>query len=563
MTPQTLSSTTNTQWEVKAAEKRARCRQALPEAWLLPPSFLETLPNIATLHKLKIDLMSLDIPRHSGIMTEREIQITESYTLSALLENLASGKLTSLEVTLAFSKRATIAQQLVTQERARELDSLRESGKLAGPLHGLPISLKDTYQVEGTQAIVGAAAYLDFTSEENSALVEILLGLGAVLYVKTNVSQLQMSTDSDNNVFGRVLNPRNTMLSAGGSSGGEGALLAVRGSPLGVATDLAGSIRIPSLCCGTYGFKPSSGRVPFGRQQIAINLGLNTVMPSAGPIANDMEALSIFMKTVIGTRPFRHDATAIDVPWRATSIAHGRKLRVGLLVDDPLFPLHPPVTEAVMKAAQTLQSKGHEVVTLDATECHVAAATEVALGIFSLDKAVGEVIASTGEPFVPSIRAIVKERANIDWKLLPKLASMGELQKFLLLQTKREEIAEAWRKLWIEQELDAVIAPSAQTTAVEHDHFGWAPYTAFLNVLDYPACVIPLGKARVCTQEFTKNPGQSVAAYNAEAIEGAPCSIQIFTSRMRDEECLAAAEIIDACLDGLRTEAADVVKSSL
>lgn len=143
-------------------------------------------------------------------------------------------------------------------ERARYLDDLRSKGELAGPLHGLPVSLKDTYQVKGTQATIGAVAFLNKTSTENSALVDILLGLGAVLYVKTNVSQVLMvgvhnspliqettinisqTLDSDNNVFGRVLNPWNTMLTAGGSSGGEGALIALRGSPLGVGTDLAG-----------------------------------------------------------------------------------------------------------------------------------------------------------------------------------------------------------------------------------------------------------------------------------------------------------------------------------
>lgn len=78
------------------------------------------------------------------------------------------------------------------QQRARYLDYLREKGELAGPLHGLPISLKDTYQVEGTEATIGAVAYIGRTSTENSALVNTLLGLGAVLYVKTNLSQVLM-----------------------------------------------------------------------------------------------------------------------------------------------------------------------------------------------------------------------------------------------------------------------------------------------------------------------------------------------------------------------------------
>ena len=136
---------------------------------------------------------------------------------------------------------------------------MRENGKLVGPLHGLPVSIKDSFQVIGTEATLGLVAFIGKTSEVNSCLVENLLELGAVLYVKTNVPQTLMvfdhklsskaylttmssdqTADSHNNVFGRVLNPWNTMLTAGGSSGGEGALVALRGSPLGIGTDIAG-----------------------------------------------------------------------------------------------------------------------------------------------------------------------------------------------------------------------------------------------------------------------------------------------------------------------------------
>lgn len=158
------------------------------------------------------------------------------------------------------------------QERARYLDALRAKGEVIGPLHGLPISLKDSFQVRGTDATLGFIAYLDNgPSQENSYLVDTLLNLGAVLYCKTNIPQTLMvccfelslnptspgvfsrpldfltlmlplfkTADSHNNVFGRALNPWNTSLTAGGSTGGEGALIAFRGSPLGVGTDVAG-----------------------------------------------------------------------------------------------------------------------------------------------------------------------------------------------------------------------------------------------------------------------------------------------------------------------------------
>ncbi|KAJ4189933.1 hypothetical protein NW759_016758 [Fusarium solani] len=153
--------------EVKVARKRSECANAIPEPWRLPKAVWESLK--LPLDKSKNNLMELDVVRLSGILTEAEIQITESYDVPTLLEKLGSGDLSSVEVTRAFSKRAAIAQQLTNcltetffgqaetffgqaETRARELDALRESGKLAGPLHGLPISFKDTLRVTGTQA---------------------------------------------------------------------------------------------------------------------------------------------------------------------------------------------------------------------------------------------------------------------------------------------------------------------------------------------------------------------------------------------------------------------------
>lgn len=150
-------------------------------------------------------------------------------------------------------------------DRARQLDDLyAKTGKLQGPLHGLPISVKDSFNIKGHQSTVGYAKFLAIpVSKTNSPLIDMLLDAGAVLYVKTNIPQTMMTGDSENNIFGRTLNPHNTLLTAGGSSGGEGALVSFRGSVLGVGTDIAGSIRIPALCCGIYGFITYSRSSPF------------------------------------------------------------------------------------------------------------------------------------------------------------------------------------------------------------------------------------------------------------------------------------------------------------
>jgi amidase len=223
-------ATSVSDWQSRAAEKRLRCEEAIPKAWKLPADVLEQLQK--PLESSKNNLIALDIPRRSGILTEKELQITETFDVSTLLKKLAAGDLSALEVTVAFSKRAAIAQQVVSgnplqralwaskqaaweslsnrhcqtccltetffeeaQERARRLDERRERGEPLGLLHGLPISLKDPFQVIGTQATIGLVAYLDRISTTNAALVDILLELGAVLYVKTNVPQTMMVRD--------------------------------------------------------------------------------------------------------------------------------------------------------------------------------------------------------------------------------------------------------------------------------------------------------------------------------------------------------------------------------
>ncbi|KAH3673177.1 hypothetical protein OGATHE_002157, partial [Ogataea polymorpha] len=127
---------------------------------------------------------------------------------------------------------------------------------------GLPISLKDSFNVPGYDSTIGYISYIgNKDTRVQSNLVTLLLDLGANFHAKTNIPQTLMTADSENNVFGRTLNPNKLSMGAGGSSGGEGALVRLQGSAIGVGTDIAGSIRIPALVNGTYGLKPSINRL--------------------------------------------------------------------------------------------------------------------------------------------------------------------------------------------------------------------------------------------------------------------------------------------------------------
>lgn len=239
-------------WQQAAAQKRQQLQDSIPKHHLLPPSLLTPNANL---------LPSSTAILNSGILTPLDLLITSTDSAALILQRIASREWTSVQVTEAFCKRASIAQQLTgcltelfyerAMERARWLDEyLVREGKPLGPLHGLPVSLKDCYGIKGLPITAGLVSWIPNVVDIDSSVTQALLAAGAVLYVKTATSQAHLMVESISNVFGTVRNPHNLALSAGGSSGGEAALLAARGSVLGSATDGGGSIRFPAAFCG-------------------------------------------------------------------------------------------------------------------------------------------------------------------------------------------------------------------------------------------------------------------------------------------------------------------------
>ncbi len=237
---------------------------------------------------------------------------------------------------------------------------------MVGPLHGLPLSLKDCFITTPHPASIGMACYANLSTEgqPDSILVSILHDLGAVFYVKTNVPLAMMMMETINNVWGETRNPIHTGLSAGGSSGGEGALIAMRGSPLGVGTDIGGSIRIPSAWCQLYGLKPSFGRFPSWGGKSGIP-GQEFVLAVNGPMSRSLNSVKLYCEAVLSSNvaPWTLDAKCLPIPWRHDVIQpKGRKLRFGVVgADDGVVTCHPPVERAIKIVSDALLEAGHEV----------------------------------------------------------------------------------------------------------------------------------------------------------------------------------------------------------
>lgn len=239
------------EYEKKRAELLKSLAEKVPDELRLPATLINDPP---------LDVST--VPSTCNILTVKEVEITEDYDAVGLAEAIASKKFTAVDVAAAFAKRAIIAHQLtccLTQwfmdealKQAKELDDyLDKTGKTMGPLHGVPISIKEHMPIAGTISSQGCIAST-FLDSEDSHMVGMLRAMGAVFYCKTNQPQAIMHLETTSH-YGRTLNPFNIHLSAGGSSGGEGALVAMKGSILGVGTDIGGSIRCPSAFCGIYG----------------------------------------------------------------------------------------------------------------------------------------------------------------------------------------------------------------------------------------------------------------------------------------------------------------------
>lgn len=258
-------------------------------------------------------------------------------------------------------------------KQAADLDEYFKShGKPVGPLHGLPISLKDQMRVQGVETSLGYIAYLGQreTADSESFLVKKLRDQGAVFYVKTNVPTSLMTIETNNNIIDYTWNAFNRMLSSGGSSGGEAALLTLRGSILGLGTDIGASIRLPAGVSNLFGLKPSSGRIPYLGVANSME-GQETITSTIGPMGHDIADLRWLMKMMLESKPWITDPKTLNMPWRnfdEAEIMVGAKdhaLTFGVMKFDGVVMPHLSVLRAINTCTTALKSHGYEVIEWD------------------------------------------------------------------------------------------------------------------------------------------------------------------------------------------------------
>jgi amidase len=206
---------------------------------------------------------------------------------------------------------------------------------------------------------MGYVSWANNIATEDAITVDTLRRAGAIIYAKTTMPQSGMALECVSNLYGRTLNPFNTYLTPGGSSGGEGALIACRGSILGMGTDSGGSIRAPAAFNGLYGLKGTSSRISYkGNMNNSSGMGSAS---SIGPMACSIRDLKLVTKVLVNDQQWLKDSSVVAKPWNENSESNETKrLSIGLIEWDESVMPHPPIRRALEMTKNRLLEAGHE-----------------------------------------------------------------------------------------------------------------------------------------------------------------------------------------------------------
>lgn len=454
------------------------------------------------------------------------------------------------------------------RHEANEADAARLRGDRLEPLHGVPVTVKDMFDVAGTPTTVGLTARADHRAAEDAVVVARLRRAGAIVLGKTNIPQLGLLFESDNPLYGRTNNPWHPDRSPGGSSGGEAAIIAAGGSPLGLGSDGGGSIRQPGHSCGICGLKPTGRRLPLRGHWMAPNWPVEWVQP--GPLARSVADLELALGVLnepLAERP--GDLNSPPIMLRRSADVPLQNLRIGFYTDDVCYRVAPAIRRAVHEAAAALRERGVHVEEFSPPD--VAAAWRLVFGLFYADGA----------------HFLKRELAGsaVDWRMKRFLVLFSRLPGFVrrvarplmewsgqrtiarLLRSVPRRLLSARRLLQLVEEeeryrrrfadaldaarLDALLCPPSIVPAPTHGSEYvtlTASYTILYNLLGMPAGVVPVTRVRP-DEESDRTAGRDLVEREAARIEsgsaGLPVGVQVVARHWREDVALAVMAVLE------------------
>lgn len=443
-------------------------------------------------------------------------------------------------------------------EKATAADALAREGRATGRLHGLPFTIKECFDYPGTPSTLGVLARRDDRPAAPDLYVGALMNEGGIVLGKTNVPQLLIFIESENRVYGRTNNPFNDKFGSGGSSGGEGAIVGAGASPIGLGSDIGGSVRFPAAFCGACSIKPTSKRFPdltrYGETRLE-----GPITSSAGVIAQHAEDLDLFLRVIDDAAPKADGAESLK-SFRDVDVS---KIRVGYYDDDGLFPTMPAIKRAVAEAADKLRAAGAEVVKF--TPPDLERCEEIFYRIMSVDNARLFSSVLAGEKPLPQLKNmfLLAEASKMKRRLIASGArlfgqkGLSRIEPFFGEPLERishwaKEVAD-YKRCFLEamqrENIDAILGPVAALPAFPHrstEFIGLGgTYTMLYNVLGFPAGVAQISNVRE-DEAVGRNAGIDLtmrAAAKAEKISaGLPLAVQIAARPWREDIVIALVD---------------------
>ena len=438
------------------------------------------------------------------------------------------------------SLNAVVTLDVEGARRAAEAaDAALARGQVLGPLHGVPMTIKDSYETAGMRSTCGYTAWSDYHPDDDAVPVRRLRDAGAVIFGKTNTPTLAGDWQTHNPLFGTTNNPWDPARTTGGSSGGAAAAVAAAMTALELGSDIGGSIRVPSNWCGVYGHKPTWGIVPQrGHMPPAPGTLADTDLNVVGPIARSVDDLELALDVIAGAHGHQAAGWRLDLPEaRATAL---RDLRLAAWLDDPTYPPESETRRVLGQAVDTLRGAGariadtHPAVELpDVVRTYQQLLYPILLGTMAQESFDGFVALASQLPveddggLARSVRfATLRHR---DW---------------LFAHERREQVRATMADFF--RDVDALLMPVTVVPAIPHDHSepftdrviradgGERPYTDLfgwiaLTTLAYlPATVVPVGRTR----------------------DGLPVGVQIVGPYLEDRTTLAVGRCVSEVLGG-------------
>jgi Asp-tRNA(Asn)/Glu-tRNA(Gln) amidotransferase A subunit family amidase len=455
-------------------------------------------------------------------------------TAASVARMIREKKVSSIEVVDAYLRRIEQVNPLLNayihvdaegaRRQARAADESLAQGKAAGPLHGVPLSMKSSIEVAGFPCECGSKLRQGVAAERDATLVGRLKQAGAVILGNTNVPDLLMAYETDNLLYGRTNNPWDLDRTPGGSSGGESAAIAAGCSAGGFGSDGGGSVRVPAHFCGIYGLKPTPGLIPRTGHWPAC-VGPATFSALVGPMARSAEDLELLLEVTAG--PENHDAASAPVSLASVSDQHLKGAEIGYFEDDGAKPVTPETRQAIQTAAKALREQGFRVEPFEMEG--IEEARQLWWVFFGVSGAAltKPLIAGREHDLHPFVRDLL---APSDGSQYPSF------EQFVNMWVERDRLR--WRLLEKMGPKRALLCPVAAVPAFRHRERSWTidgrevryprifSYCQIFNLLSNPSVIVPVGQSP----------------------EGLPIGVQLVGRHFEDPWILAIAQRLGTAL---------------